>query len=368
MNVKKVTLCLGATTIFAGLIGLASPIAIAFDWKEGVVLKGDFRFRYEGIDDSTKEHVRHRNRIRLRLGLDATINNQLKIGAGFSSGGDDPVSTNQTLSSQSSTKDLRLDLAYFAWQPIKHFTIKGGKIKNPFYFPMQTELLWDSDIRPEGLSIQYNNKALFFNGGFFHVEERSNDGDSLFFAGQIGYTTSLSNDVKITFGTGYFDYSGIKGHSLDDFKYIGIEENSFGNSLDENNAFINDYNEVEMFADVTFKVGNLPFTIFANYVINTAAAENDTAYLAGFKLGKTKKANSFDFRYIYSRIESDAVFATFNDSDFIGGETNGKGHEFNFGYQIMKAWKFSISYLDNEKGLENSTDYDRIQVDLNFKF
>jgi hypothetical protein len=57
--------------------------------------------------------------------------------------------------------------------------------------------------------------------------------------------------------------------------------------------------------------------LFADYVINIAAedevSDNDTAYLIGLKIGKTKKPGSWDFHYNYRQIESDALFGTFSD-------------------------------------------------------
>jgi hypothetical protein len=96
--------------------------------------------------------------------------------------------------------------------------------------------------------------------------------------------------------------------------------------------------------------------------------DNDTGYLAGFKVGKAKDPGSWDFRYHYREVEADALFGAFSDSDFIGGGTDGKGHELNFGYQIAKGWKFGVSYFMNDKGLEEEKDFERVQVDLKFKF
>jgi len=62
-------------------------------------------------------------------------------------------------------------------------------------------------------------------------------------------------------------------------------------------------------------------------------------------VNKAKKPGSWNFRYNYREIEADAVLGTFSDSDFIGGGTDGKGHELNFGYQIGKGSKLAASYF-----------------------
>jgi len=353
----------------AALLGLTFAIpASATDWAKKIKLKGDFRYRYELIDEDGKDK-RHRNRLRLRIGLNAKINDTLDVGAMLASGGEDPVSTNQSLDSQATTKDIRLDQAYFAWKPASGLTIKGGKFKNPFYKPGKSTLLWDGDIRPEGLALQYDQN-FFLNAGFFYIEERSKDDESFLFAGQFGYKAKLGGGMKMTLGAGYFDYTEIKDRALTDFGYLKAEGDSFGNTLVDGN-FITDYNQAEVFGDISFKVG-IPVSLFADYVVNTAADDSvkdkDTAYLVGFKVGKAKDSGTWDFGYNYREVESDAVFAAFSDSDFIGGGTDGKGHVLNFGYQIAKGWKFAVTYFINDKDLEKEIDYERLQVDLKFKF
>ncbi len=338
----------------------------AGNWSERIKLDGDFRYRYEFIGKEGKED-RHRNRIRLRAGIHAKVNETVDVSAVLATGGEDPVSTNQSIDSQSTTKDIRLDQGYFAWKAIDGLTVKGGKFKNPFYKPVKSELLWDSDFRPEGLALQYKKDNLFFNGSFFYLEERSKSDDSFLLAGQFGYSTTL-NGAKTTIGAGYFGYSNIKGLSLNDFDYLEKEADSFGNSLDDDGKFVNEYEELELFGDVTFKANSIPISLFFDYVLNTDAEANDTGYLVGFKVNKVKKPGSWDFRYTYREIESDAVFGVFTDSDFIGGGTDGTGHELNFGYKIGKGWKLLASYFMSEVGLDNGQDFDRVQVDFKFKF
>jgi len=367
INQSKIALSTLSILSFIGLNMATSSYAFAEEnWSERIKLNGDFRYRYEFIGKEGKDD-RHRNRIRLRLGIQAKVNENVDVAAVLATGGEDPVSTNQTIDSQSTTKDIRLDQGYFAWKAVDGLKVKGGKFKNPFYTPIKSELLWDVDLRPEGLALQYSKNNLFFNGGFFYVEERSQADDSFLFGSQIGYSATF-NGTKMTLGTGYFGYTEVKGLSLNDFDYLEAEGDSFGNTLDAEGKFVNDYKEWELFGDITFKIKSLPVSLFFDYVFNTDAEENDTGYLVGFKLNKAKKPGSWDFRYNYREIEADAVFGTFSDSDFIAGGTDGKGHELNFGYQIAKGWKLAASYFINEVGLNDGKDYDRVQVDLKFKF
>ena len=60
------------------------------------------------------------------------------------------------------------------------------------------------------------------------------------------------------------------------------------------------------------------------------------------------------------------------DSDFIGGGTDGKGHEINIGWQALKYWKIGFSFFHNDIGLnldgdEEEVGYKRYMLDLQFK-
>ena len=55
-----------------------------------------------------------------------------------------------------------IDLAYFDWHPerVEGLNVIGGKMENPFYAPGKTELLWDGDLRPEGVALNSPENGL----------------------------------------------------------------------------------------------------------------------------------------------------------------------------------------------------------------
>ena len=136
-------------------------------WAEKVKWQGDFRYRGESIDDGGNE--RDRQRIRARAALIAKPVENIEVGLGMATGGDDPVSTNQTLGGGGSTKDLRLDLAYAKWQP-GAFWLSGGKVKNPYFRTYKSALVWDGDFRPEGLFAGWEGEHFFVNSSYIHIE------------------------------------------------------------------------------------------------------------------------------------------------------------------------------------------------------
>ncbi len=88
---------------------------------------------------------------RLRLGFVTDITDNIQVGFGLASGGGKPRSTNQRMTDSFETPDIRLGYAYASYRPFPWIRLVGGKFRNPLWLsPM---FLWDSDIRPEGISV-----------------------------------------------------------------------------------------------------------------------------------------------------------------------------------------------------------------------
>lgn len=112
----------------------------------------------------------------------------------------------------------------------------------------------------------------------------------------------------------------------------------------------------------------MPATLFGDYVNNTAASEKNSGWLIGCTLNKTKDPGSWEFRYDYRDLDADVVVGQFNDSDFVGGGTNGKGHWFGFTCQVAKNLQAALTYYLDERKNSYEDEYHRLQVDLMLKF
>src|SRR5690606_26422153 len=121
----------------------------------------------EGRDD------RSRDRIRARAALIATPGEYSEVGLGVATGGDDPVSSNQTLGSFGTKKDIDLDLAYATWKPVENTGVTFGKFVNPFYTVEKSQLIWDSDFRPEGAALYWKGDTLFAAAVYSFLESDS---------------------------------------------------------------------------------------------------------------------------------------------------------------------------------------------------
>ncbi len=343
---------------------LASQTSVAQDsWTDSISLKGDIRPRYEAIDEDGEED-RARGRFRIRLGLTADVNDKVKAIVQLASGGDNPVSTNQTFDGGFTRKDVGLDLAYVDWTPKDNMHVFAGKMKNPLHRAGGHALIWDSDLNPEGLALDY--EAGMFSGtiGSFAVEERSSADDSLLLSVQGRVNFDFEQAGHLNIGVGYHDYSETVGNTP---FYNG---NGKGNSVDASGNLLFDYNQVEVFAEYATSIGNYPLSVFTNYVENTEVSVNDTGYAFGAQIGKAGEPGTWQASWAYQELEADAVIATFTDSDFGGGGTDAKGHTIKGKYALADNWAVGGTLFLNEVDLASGTphDYTRLQLDLEFKF
>lgn len=356
------------TILSAGLAIIALSSANAQSWTESIKLKGDLRYRHEYIDQEGKLE-RNRQRIRARIALEGKIHSDVKVLFQLATGSSDPVSTNQSLDGGLSTKGIGLDIAQFSWKPAsaEGFNLTGGKIKTPFVKPGKAELLWDGDLRPEGITASYQSPKgsaqFFLIAAGFWLEESSSGVDAGLRAVQGGVKVNTSDSKSyIKAGAGYFDYSNLEGRPT-----VFDDADSFGNSLDPSDNYMYDFNLLELFVEVGTKANSTPLTIFGDFVTNNEPDSNNTAWLVGAKIGKAKKTGSWEGRYNYRKVEMDAVLGVFTDSDFRGGGTNGQGHEFGLNVMAASKIKLGASLFINERDLVAKTDFTRLQIDANFK-
>jgi hypothetical protein len=346
-------------------------------WVENVKISGDLRYRHESIDSQASGKWRKgqtRHRIRARLGLDAKINDEWDASFRIASGSADPVSTNQTLEDSFSSKTIWLDLAYFTWHPSSREGLKvyGGKMRNPFYRAGDNQLIWDDDLNPEGIAASYEipfgkSNRLYINGGGFWVDEDSGGVDTSLWGIQSYLKHTFENKNYLTGGASYYGYGNIKGRGDLKNTWASTLHSFFGNTS-SGGEFVSDYDIIEGFGEYGFTIADKPTVLYGSFVKNIeASTSEDTGWLIGCRFNKAKDPGTWELLYNYRDIEADAVLGAFNDSDFIGGGTDGKGHYFGFKYQLAKNLQAVLGYFLNKVGDEND-DYRRLQADLVLKF
>lgn len=340
-----------------------APVHAQDSWSDRISLKGDVRLRHESIDEDGEED-RRRMRFRARLGLSAKVADDVKFVFQLATGGDNPVSTNQSFDDGFSTKDIGVDLAYVDWAVREDLNLYAGKMKNPLFKAGGVPLVWDGDLNPEGIAASFRSGGFFGTVGGFSVEERSSSDDSLLYVVQAGYKFPLGENITMTAGAGYFAYTDTVGNEP---FYNG---RSKGNSVDIDGNYIYEYKNTEAFAELGTEVNGWPLKVYAHFVQNNEASEEDAGFAFGAKVGSAKSEGQTEFSWTYQDIEADAVIGTFNDSDFGGGGTDSKGHMLKAKYAVSKkifvGGTLFLNDVDRFQGSEH--DYNRLQLDVEFKF
>jgi hypothetical protein len=137
------------------------------------------------------------------------------------------------------------------------------------------------------------------------------------------------------------------------------------------NLLVFDYEIGELGAEFNSQIGDLPLQLFANYAQNMAdGVEEDTAYNVGFRLGRASNPKTWEVAAMYQSIDKDALFGQFIDSDFGAGVTDTEGWALRGAYAPVRNIAVNLTYFINtlNKDVGTELDYNRLQVDLNWKY
>jgi hypothetical protein len=237
-------------------------------------------------------------------------------------------------------------------------------MKQPWFVPGGTPVVWDGDLNPEGLAVQFRNGSWFGSAGSFVVAERSSASETLLNSVQAGVEWPVTSDSALTVSLAYFDYTNVIGQSP------FYDDDAQGNTVDANGDYVFDYNEFELGLQYKTKAGSWPLTLFGNYVVNAEVSREDTAYTLGITLGQAKVPGTMQFSYAWQDTGADAVNATYNDSDFAGGLTDARGHVIRARYALRENIYFNGTLIVSEYGAftGNVVDYNRAMLDVQFSF
>jgi hypothetical protein len=334
------------------------------DWAKTVKLKGDFRYRHEMIDQADLDETRTRHRIRARLGVEAKVTDNILSVMQLSTGQDaDPRSSNQTLGGASNRKDILLDLAYADWKFADSADLIVGKQRWAHVRPALS-LFYDNDFNPEGAAVTFNRGILFGSVYGNWLSESGGGDDGFFYGGQLGLRVPFGDTSNVAIATNYYTVDDPGGT---DILYLG---SSNGNSTNADGSLLYDFDVWEAQGELNTTLGKLPLQAFVDYAQNTDPDDLNEAYSVGVLLGKASNDRTWELGAAYQSIGKDALFGQFVDSDFGGGKTDSDGWVFRLGYVPVRNWTLNATYFLNKIGVDggNDVDYDRLQLDLNYKF
>ena len=347
-------------------------------WWNRFSLTGDLRVRHEREeldiapgDDGLDLAERDRWRIRWRAGMVTEVSDQWEVGFGLASGGPDGRSSNQTLRRGFSTGDARLDYAYARYIASENISLLAGKFKNPLWRPK--DLLWDSDLRPEGVAMPMaftlgSDIEAFVPPAYLVLSEQVTGSreDSSMLVIQAGATFNLSDSMALKVAPSYYNFSGLKGHSGP----VTVDIPS--NTRDGLGNLRNDYDAVTLGAQLNIIGSELVprLSIFGEWVRAFDSDTDETGWMLGISFGDAKVAALGDwrFRYNYRRLEADAWPEFLPDSDHLFGATNVKGSEFEFALGLAGRVNVSVDYYSHAEFLGTAIAQDLLQIDLNLKW
>ena len=188
--IKQIVMMLTALCCFAAFMPAASAQELP-EWVKTLKISGDLGARTEYIHDekTANNYDRVRERARIRLALDATPVNKLKVSFGIETSGTNPTSA-WTDFTDFRNQPLYIAHAFAQYEVSDKLTISGGKIKNDTAFWKPVQLVWKNDVNPYGAAANANvhigkNLDFFLNGGLFVLTE------------YIDYDISLSEPMNV---------------------------------------------------------------------------------------------------------------------------------------------------------------------------
>lgn len=409
-------------------------------------LSGDTRMRFQYDNKQAQLYNdgndRQRNRWRFRLRLNADY----KFAGPFWGGvqlqtGNDANSANQTFTNGYRDYDIYISKVFLGWEIADWAQAIIGKQDNPFY---TTNMVWDSDITPQGAveildfhklfgwesytestgyskdgkggkeivsGTRWNEPAwsLTLNAGqfWYYDNDQSNldsdaNTDAAQFVAQLVFGYDFGNHFEMKFAPGWQGYiaSGVEtADTLVDEPY------KQGNGTDNVLGSVRDLSIVTapgefgfpLFGEKAAFIWDFAYNFKGDdraknvYGIPTGAGFRDSsAYLVGLKIGKAKKAGTWEFGANWRQVGFASLNPNQVDSDWNLGLLNAKGIETKVAYAITDYITFGITYMYSwnlDKTLEikdpsgpdpgvdglegrvtggNTTSV--LQVDLNWKF
>lgn len=374
---------------------------------------------------------RQRLRVRARLGLNVRVAESpvsaLDAGLRLSTGGSDPVSTNQTLGNGFGRSSVSWDQMYLRYRrgvdrSEPWLTAWGGRIPNPW---LSTDLVWDSDLAFEGVAARFAYdmagtrseggvvRNVFLTLGAFPLEEiERSSKDKWLYGAQLGVDIGAREGSRFRFGAAYYVYENISGRrntlgsTLNDFTAPAYMQK--GNLLfdirndDDTNtdfwALAADYRLLNLTAEYDIVPrDSMHVVLTADYVKNVGYDEDkirartggavvarsqgfpagtdpiearDQGYLFKLALGYPDRRTRGAWQVFtgYRHLERDAVLDAYTDSDFHLGGTDNKGWFIGGEYAFMNNAWLTARWLSADSIDGAPMGVDVAQIDLNVRF
>jgi hypothetical protein len=340
---------------------------------ESLKFKGDLRYRTEWIDREDDD-IRHRHRIRLRIGVETAPVDGWNAVVQLASGEDDPASANQTLGDGFSGKPVRLNLAYLRWTSERPgWEVQAGKVPRPFL--CVTDLLWDGTVNPEGIGAFWSHEPgavrWMLRGGGWWIEENADASDIFLWTAQAAAYWTVTEHQRLLGGLSLYAYDGLRGAAP------LYRDRPMGNTMvpvagadpdSTVSVFAEDFRIVEGFGQWEWE-GFIPVALYGQAAVNTAADDHRLAWLAGLTVGRAHAVKSVEAGVTYRVLEADSTVGAFTDANPGGGGTDLEGWQFFLRGQVTRRLQCTASWYRNRLEPDGrNLAYDRWQFDTTLRF
>jgi len=304
-----------------------------------------------------------------------------------------------TLGKGGNDYNLGISKAFIGWNPSKEFSVTAGRQSMPFY---STEMVWDNDVRLDGVTEKIDLGALlglgdglhlhFISGQFVGGDNLSfnaaseNNRDGWLFQSQLKAVADLGG-AKLTFAPG-FQWSsssasaglapdingfGTPAGILNNVPATTASQDAFAQALGyadadalKNNLGATGYlNETRILlapGDISFDLAGTKAKFLWDFAYNfgasakptanarlnpdNSAATSKTAWLLGVQLGENKNAGDFSVFANYRQIGAGALNAFYSDSDFaLSLPGNQRGIKVGAKYNLTKNATLTGAYV-----------------------
>jgi len=392
-------------------------------------LYGDVRLRYQYNGGETKDRgpvggtpfigtndwqERERERYRLRLGLRGTLlddwffglrletsNNARSTNVTF---GDDTASSTAGGGGpfEKNSDTVYIGQAYGGYKGFPDFKFTVGRMPNPL---VNTRMVWDPDINPEGLAEQWKHTFvfgaepapqsygkdgkmvagpapepflkldLFANFAQFVYDDANPENplgarptttangstqlvpntDAFLLAWQVGARFNFPHSFYFQFAPTLYNYTG-NGDTFNIHYQGGSPYVTNAASLAQNQTGINSLLIFDMPAEFGWKAWGIPMRIFSDFAVNLEASDRADAagesghgdqryaWQVGLGVGQLKKKHDWQLDVWYQQIQQYALDPNLIDDDIFNAQENMNGIAVQGTYNFTAAVNLQLTY------------------------
>ena len=345
------------------------------DSIEQLKIYGDLRLRWQhanaDLDGAGNDFQDQAFRFRLLVGAEVTLADDIFAGFEFAPGTSptDRFSTFGQETDNSGDYKVAISKAFLGWNPLPEVSLIGGRQAVPFY---STEMVWDRDVRLDGVSEKVDLGKLwglgsgvgleliagqFISGNNQSYESsavlgRSQNTDAWLYQTQLKASADLGG-AKVTVAPGVLWANGAFSSNNPGKGLLGLG----GNGLSATPDVANDIGALLLPGDISFDVAGAPVKFLWDFAYNfeastatdrlvatTSGNEDRLAYLLGFKIGDNQTKGDLSFYANYRHLGAGSVNQGFSDSDFGLGFLNQRGFQVGTCYNLTSSASLSVAY------------------------